>query len=72
MTSERECLIYPALVSCLEGTIEGHVDSCARCTAALNLMRNLIREETTPDEEVILNEVEAFPLPFSIVFRFRR
>jgi hypothetical protein len=70
MSNVSECLTFPALVRCLEGAYEGHVDSCARCNGAVNLMSNLIREETTPEEEFILNEVETFPMPLNIVFRF--
>ena len=69
MLHETKCLTYPDLVACLDsasapcapGRLGEHIDSCAKCGAVLKTMQELIRNDATPEEAVVLDKLENRP-----------
>ena len=66
--NEQKCLSYADLLSSFgsdPGTtacIQPHLSSCPKCIALLRIIQELIREEITPQETVLLDRLK--PPPF--------
>ena len=80
MSNESECLTYPDLVCCLDGTsgrcapeyVEEHVYSCIKCRAVLKTMQELILDEATPEEMIVLDKLDNGLLNSSPSTTFRK
>jgi predicted anti-sigma-YlaC factor YlaD len=66
MSNVAECLTYPDLLSCLDGTpgrcpqqyLEEHLYCCVKCRALFETMKEFIVDEPTPEELIVLDCLE--------------
>jgi predicted anti-sigma-YlaC factor YlaD len=79
MSNVSECLTYPDMLCCLDGTpgrrrqdyFEEHLCSCVKCRATFKTIQEFIVDEATPEESVILDSLENSPLRSSPSATFR-
>jgi hypothetical protein len=66
MSNVSECLTYPDLLSCLDGTpgrcpaeyFEEHLYWCVKCRVLFQTMKEFIVDEPTPEELLVLDGLE--------------